>query len=67
MGEKVEDLARDQIEYTAEESWIRDLFEEELAKRGLESLMPEEAYTNRDFVWSYSEEEEEGANIFLRV
>jgi hypothetical protein len=31
--------------------WIRAKFEEELAKNGLTSLMPEEAYTNPNFEW----------------
>ena len=31
--------------------WIRTKFEEELAKNGLTSLMPEEAYTNPNFEW----------------
>ena len=26
--------------------------EEELAKRGVQSLMPDEAYTNRNYEWS---------------
>jgi hypothetical protein len=39
----------DNIEYPAEDPWIREMFEEELAKRGLESDMPPEAYTNPDY------------------
>jgi hypothetical protein len=45
-----------QIEYPDEDPWIRQKFEEELARRGTESLMPEEVYTDRDFKWSYPEE-----------
>ena len=60
-SEKVEDRARDQIEYPDEEPWIREKFEEELGKRGLESLMPEEAYANPDFKWGYAANEERGA------
>ena len=60
-SEQVEDRARDQIEYPAEEAWIREKFEEELSKRGLESLMPEEVYTNPDFKWGYGAGEEQGA------
>jgi hypothetical protein len=44
---------RDQIEYVDEESWVHAKFQEELAKRGLTSLMPEEAYRNRDYEWNY--------------
>lgn len=44
---------RQQIEYPDEDPEIRRMFERELAKRGLTSLMPEEAYRRRDFEWSY--------------
>ncbi|PZC44906.1 MAG: hypothetical protein C1O27_002577 [Chloroflexi bacterium] len=40
------------IEYTEEDPWIRQIFEEELAKRGLTSAMAEEAYTNPDYKFS---------------
>jgi oxalate decarboxylase/phosphoglucose isomerase-like protein (cupin superfamily) len=50
-GESVEDLARDQIEYPNESPWIRQHFEEELAKRGLTTLMPEEAYKDPNYKW----------------
>jgi len=53
ISEKVEDRARDQIEYTDEEIWIRAKFEEELAKKRLKSEMPEEAYQNRNYEWAY--------------
>jgi hypothetical protein len=53
MGESVEDLARDQIEYTAEENWIREKFESELTQRGLKSAMPDDAYKNSDYTWDY--------------
>ncbi len=43
--------AKDQIEYIDEDPWIRKTFEEELGKRGITSLMPEEAYRKRDFEW----------------
>jgi quercetin dioxygenase-like cupin family protein len=65
-SEKVEDRRRDQIEYPYEESWIREKFEEELDKRGLESLMPHEAYTNPDFKWGYRSDEEQGAVLGLQ-
>jgi oxalate decarboxylase/phosphoglucose isomerase-like protein (cupin superfamily) len=48
-AEKVEDRARDQIEYVDEDPAVRQMFEAELAKRGLTSLLPEEAYTNRNY------------------
>ncbi len=51
-AEKIEDRAKDQIEYPDEDPWIRKKFEEELAKRGVKSLMPGEAYSNRDYEWS---------------
>jgi hypothetical protein len=52
-AEKVEDRARDQIEYVAEDPFIREKFETELAQRGLQSAMPAEAYTNPDYQWAY--------------
>ncbi len=51
-AEKVEDRAKDQIEYPDEDPFIRQKFEEELAKRGVQSLVPDEAYTNRNYAWS---------------
>jgi oxalate decarboxylase/phosphoglucose isomerase-like protein (cupin superfamily) len=60
-SEKVEDRARDQIEYPREESWIREMFTDELGKRGLDILMPEEAYTNPDYTWGYTPGQEQGA------
>lgn len=53
MGESVEDLANDQIEYTAEEGWIREKFENELAKRGHKTAMPDEAYKDPHYTWDY--------------
>jgi hypothetical protein len=50
-AEKVEDRARDQIEYTQEDPWVREKFESELAKRGLTSLMPGEAYNDAKHAW----------------
>jgi len=52
-AEKIEDQARDQIEYCDEDPFIRQKFEEELAKRGLTSAMPEEAYRVRNYQWEY--------------
>ncbi len=42
---------RRSIPFTQLDPWIRTKFEEELAKNGLTSLMPEEAYTNPNFEW----------------
>lgn len=51
-AEKVEDRAKDQIEYPNEDPWIHKKFADELGKRGLKSLMPEEAYANPNYEWS---------------
>jgi hypothetical protein len=55
ISERVEDRARDQIEYPDEDPMIRGRFESELGRRGLASLMPDEAYQNRDYEWSYTQ------------
>ena len=52
-SERVENPAADQIEYTEEDPVIRQRFEGELAKRDLKSMMPEEAYKDRAYEWSY--------------
>jgi gentisate 1,2-dioxygenase len=52
-AEAIEDPARDQIEYPDEDPRVREYFENELGKRGLKSLMPEEAYTVRGYEWKY--------------
>jgi oxalate decarboxylase/phosphoglucose isomerase-like protein (cupin superfamily) len=54
-GDTLADRAARQIEYPDEDPWIRKTFELELGKRGLKSLMPEEAYRDRDYRWSYGE------------
>jgi len=54
--EAIEDPSKDQIEYPDEDPWIRQTFEAELAKRGLTSLMPEEAYRQHGFEWTYAED-----------
>ncbi|MEA2639629.1 MAG: hypothetical protein QOF51_1023 [Chloroflexota bacterium] len=54
-SERVEDLARDQIEYPQEDPIVRQRFEAELAKRGLTSIMPEEAYRDPTYEWAYTE------------
>jgi mannose-6-phosphate isomerase-like protein (cupin superfamily) len=50
-AEKIEDRAKDQIEYTQEDPWVREKFENELAKRGLTSLMPDEVYRDAKHTW----------------
>lgn len=50
-ADKVTDRARDQIEYVDEDPWIRQYFEEQLEQRGLTSLMPERAYSDRNHAW----------------
>ena len=52
-SERVEDGQRDQIEYPDEDPWIKEKLETELAKRGLKSLMPEQAYRDKNFEWQY--------------
>ncbi|HZT08601.1 MAG TPA: cupin domain-containing protein [Chloroflexota bacterium] len=54
FSEKIEDMERDQIEYPNEDPMIRQRFEEELAKRGLTSLMPADAYGDRQYQWNYA-------------
>jgi mannose-6-phosphate isomerase-like protein (cupin superfamily) len=48
-----ESLDERQISYTQEDPEIRRRFEGELAKHGIESRMPEEAYTNPNYQWKY--------------
>ena len=55
-GETPEDRANLQIEYPDEDPWIRRKFEDELTKRGHASLMPPEAYRDRDYQWAYGSE-----------
>ena len=54
-SERVDDLARDQIEYPDEDPWIRQTFEAELAKKGLTSRVPEGAYLDRAYKWTDGE------------
>lgn len=44
VGELIVDPKADQVEYPNEEPMIRQMFEAELAKNGLESVMPPQAY-----------------------
>jgi oxalate decarboxylase/phosphoglucose isomerase-like protein (cupin superfamily) len=55
-GEQVEGMSN-QIEYPNEEPWIRERFEAELAKRGLQSVMPDEAYKDLNYEWDYGNED----------
>jgi hypothetical protein len=52
---KAEDEAGDakesNINYPDEEPWVREYFEEQLAKRGLKSDMPDEAFQDPDYVF----------------
>ena len=56
-AEKIEDRAKDQIEYAAEDQWIRERFETELDRRELTSLMPDEVYQDSNFEWTYKDAE----------
>lgn len=47
------------IPFFDQDPWIRKMFEEELAKNGLTSLMPEGAYTDPNFEWPTDWLEEE--------
>ena len=51
-AEKVEDRARDQIEYVDEDPSVRAHFEAELEKRGMKSVIPQVAYEQRDYEWA---------------
>ncbi len=60
MGsERVENRARDQIEYPDEDPWIRQRFESELAARGLTTLMPDGAYGDHNYRWAFADDDEE--------
>jgi hypothetical protein len=50
-AEKIEDRAKDMIEYVDEDPWIREKFEGELAKGGLTTLMPQDAYRVKSYNW----------------
>jgi quercetin dioxygenase-like cupin family protein len=50
-AEKIQDKSKDIIEYPDEEPWIREKFENHLRNIGLKSLVPEEAYRNKDYQW----------------
>jgi hypothetical protein len=48
-----ESLDERQIDYPDEDPFIRATFEQELSRRGLKTLMPEEAYRDRNYQWNY--------------
>jgi mannose-6-phosphate isomerase-like protein (cupin superfamily) len=56
-SERIEDRARDQIDYAEEDPIVRETFEGELEKRGLASVMPDEAYRDKTYEWAYTGEE----------
>lgn len=43
-----------EVEYPDENPWIRQHFEEELAKKGLTSLMPDGVWEDVDYQWEYA-------------
>jgi oxalate decarboxylase/phosphoglucose isomerase-like protein (cupin superfamily) len=51
-ADRVEDRQRDQIEYVNEDPRVRQHFEDELDKRGLTSLVPDEAYSRAQYEWT---------------
>jgi oxalate decarboxylase/phosphoglucose isomerase-like protein (cupin superfamily) len=57
ISEKVEDRAKDQIEYPSEDPWIRQKFEDELGQRGMKNIIPDEAYRDPNYEWDYGTDE----------
>jgi hypothetical protein len=55
-SERLADRMLDQIEYPGEDPLVRKTFEGELSKRNLTSLMPEEAYRDPEYQWTYDED-----------
>lgn len=55
--ERVTDTARDQIEYPQEDPIVRQTFEAEMAKRGMKSAMPDQAYKDPTFEWDYGNDD----------
>ena len=41
---------------------IHQKFDSELARKGLQSVMPDEAYRNRDYEWSYTQKKQAEVN-----
>ena len=50
-SQEYDQTGRRQIEYADEDPIVRKTFEEELAKRGLRSIMPEQVYVDRNYKW----------------
>ena len=53
IGEKVEDRARDQIEYPDEDPFIRRSSKRSSGSAGMKNGIPEEAYRDHNFEWDY--------------
>ncbi len=51
------DPYREQIEYPQEDPWIRERFQSELAKKGLQNIMPNQCYEDPDFEWAYGDDD----------
>jgi hypothetical protein len=49
LGDNVVDYEKNEIQYWQEDPSIRKMFEEKLAERGLQSRMPPECYTDKNF------------------
>src|SRR5439155_6608741 len=52
-SEAIDNPGLDQIDYADEDPAVRRRFEEELAKRGMKTGMPAEAYKTRNYQWTY--------------
>jgi quercetin dioxygenase-like cupin family protein len=52
-SEAIDNPGTDQVDYADEDPEVRRRFAEELAKRGMKSRMPEEAYRTRNYQWKY--------------
>jgi len=52
-SEAIDNPGLDQIDYADEDPEVRRRFQEELAKRGMTTRMPEEAYKTRNYQWTY--------------
>jgi len=52
-SEAIDNPGTDQVDYADEDLEVRRRFGEELAKRGMKSRMPEEAYKTHNYQWTY--------------
>ena len=66
-AEKVEDRAKDQIEYVNEDTWVQEKFEGELAQSRLTSLMLPEAYADPSFEWNWSPFLKSGKEAIMEI